>query len=64
MTKDTPQSSTQRITVTLVPGQREILDAIATHNHTTLAFVIRQAVTKYIEDNRDRQIKLQFPEDM
>ena len=64
MTRDTPQSGGRRVTVTLAPGQREILSAIATRNSATLAFVIRQAVTKYIEDSRDRQIKLQFPKEM
>ena len=50
-----------RLTVTLAPGQRSALEAIAVHNGTTLAFVVRYAVRRFIEDHGQGQLPLEFP---
>ena len=53
--------SSKRLTVTLAPGQRDILERIALHNNTTLAHVVRYALTAFISENRDMQLRLDFP---
>jgi hypothetical protein len=50
-----------RLTVSLAPNQREALEAIAAQNAATLAFVVRYALTRFIEEHRDRQLQFQFP---
>ncbi len=50
-----------RLTVTLGEGQRQALEAIARGNNATLAFVVRYALTRFIESHRDRQLRLEFP---
>ena len=55
--------SKDRLTVSLALGQREALDAIADRNNTTLAFVVRYAIAKFVEENRNRQLTLEFPEE-
>ena len=52
-----------RVTVTLGPGQREFLQAVAERNNTTIAFVMRYVITKFIESHKSDQIPLQFPKD-
>ena len=54
---------TDRVTVTLGPGQREFLQAVAERNNTTIAFVMRYVITKFIESHKSDQIPLQFPRD-
>jgi len=51
-----------RLTVTLAPGQRKVLEAIAARNHAALAYVVRYALTEFIEVNRDRKLRLSVPE--
>ena len=51
-----------RLTVTLAPGQREALQIIADHNNTTLAFVVRYALTRFVREAQSRQLRLEFPE--
>jgi len=58
---DQRRSVQARLTVTLAPGQREALEAIAKRNHATLAFVVRYALTQFIESHRDSQLPLAFP---
>lgn len=55
-------SSQDRLTVTLAPGQRESLEAIATHNGTKLAFVIRYALKRFIDQPDSYQIRLDMPD--
>ena len=52
-----------RLTVTLGKGQRAALEAIATQNGTTLAFVVRYALRKFIEGRGKDHLKLRFPDD-
>ena len=47
-----------RLTITLGQGQREALQAIADRNHTTLAFVVRYALDRFIEEHRQKQLRL------
>lgn len=51
-----------RLTVTLGPGQRESLVAIAKRNNTTLAFVVRYAVRSFIEEHGQSRLPLEFPD--
>jgi len=51
-----------RLTVTLAPGQREVLEKIAAHNGTTYAHVVRYAIKKFISENRSGQLDLDFPD--
>lgn len=50
-----------RLTISLAQGQRQILEEIASYNNTTLAHVVRHALSRFIEENRDNQIPLRFP---
>ena len=56
------RSATPRLTVTLAPGQREILEKIAAHNGTTYAHVVRYAIKKFVDENESGQLGLDFPE--
>jgi predicted transcriptional regulator len=50
-----------RVTVTLAPGQKDRLKAIADLNATTVAFLVRHAVAQFFASAEDPQLKLQFP---
>jgi hypothetical protein len=50
-----------RLTISLGPGQREALQAIAETNRTSLAFVLRYALERFIAENQDKQLPLAFP---
>ena len=50
-----------RLTVTLGEGQRAALETIANQNGTTLAFVIRYALRKFIEEHGEDRLTLRFP---
>ncbi len=52
-----------RLTVTLAPGQRSALEAIAEHNETTLAFVVRYALRRFIDEHGQGRLPLEFPND-
>ena len=54
--------SEDRLTVSLAPGQREALEAVAEQNSVKLAFVVRRALTEFIENHRDKQLRLAFPD--
>lgn len=45
--KDRADGLGERLTVTLAPGQRALLEEIAQRNQTTLAWVVRFALTKF-----------------
>ena len=47
-----------RLTITLGQGQREALQAIADRNHTNLAFLVRHALDRFIEEYRQKQLRL------
>lgn len=54
--------SRPRLTVTLLPDQRRVLQEIADRNHTSLAHVVRYALDEFVNEARDKQLKLTFPE--
>jgi hypothetical protein len=54
--------SAQRVTVTLDPAQKEVLQQVADANRASVAFVVRWVIDKYIEDIRRGQLELHFPE--
>jgi hypothetical protein len=47
-----------RLTITLGQGQREALQAIADRNHTKLAFLVRYALYRFIEEQHQKQLRL------
>ena len=47
-----------RLTITLGQGQREALQAIADRNHTKLAFIVRYALDRFIDEQRQKQLRL------
>jgi hypothetical protein len=57
--KSAPQD---RLTVTLAPGQRVVLESIAERNHATLAFVVRFALDRFVRESRGKQLQLDLPE--
>ena len=56
--RNTSVDSPPRLTITLGQGQREALIAIADRNHTTLAFIVRYALDRFIEEHRQKQLRL------
>ncbi len=54
-------SGSDRLTVSLGPGQRKMLEDIAELNGVKLAYVVRYALSHFIDENRDKQISLRFP---
>ena len=50
-----------RLTVTLGEGQRAALESIASQNSTTLAFVVRYALRRFIEEHGEDRLTLRFP---
>jgi hypothetical protein len=52
-----------RVTVTLSPGQKTQLEAIADLNATTVAFLVRHAVARFLASGETAQLKLRFPEE-
>jgi len=59
--KTSQKPASDRVTVTLAPGQREQLEAIAQQNSTTIAFVVRFAIAQWLSKDV-RQLRLDFPE--
>jgi len=49
-----------RLTITLGQGQREALDVIADRNHTNLAFLVRYSLDRFIEEQRQKQLRLEL----
>lgn len=56
--KNTSLEKLPRLTITLGQGQRESLQAIADRNHTKLAFLVRYALDRFIEEHRQKQLRL------
>ena len=50
-----------RLTITLGPGQRAALEEIASRNDATLAFVVRYALRRFIEESGQGRLPLEFP---
>ena len=61
MARKTQKPDPDRLTVTLGPGQREALQRIADTNEMKLAFVVRYALKKFIEEMESGQLPLKFP---
>ncbi|MBX9735897.1 MAG: hypothetical protein K2X32_03140 [Phycisphaerales bacterium] len=61
MPKKRQAPESDRVTVTLAPGQRAVLERIAEQNETTLAFVVRYALKQFIQESESGQLKLEFP---
>jgi hypothetical protein len=61
MPKKRQAPESDRVTVTLAPGQRAVLERIAKQNETTLAFVVRYALKQFIQESESGQLKLEFP---
>ena len=55
------QRIADRLTISLGAGQKAALQAMAEANHTSLAFVLRYALEKFINDNKTRQLPIVFP---
>ncbi len=49
-----------RLTISLGSGQREALQAIAERNHTTLAFLIRYSINRFIAESKQKQLMLEL----
>jgi hypothetical protein len=54
-------SESDRVTVTLAPGQRAVLERIAKQNETTLAFVVRYALKQFVQQRIARSMALPQP---
>lgn len=61
MSKAKTQPDADRVTVTLAPGQRDVLERIAKTNGTTIAFVVRYALKQFIQESEHGQLRLEFP---
>jgi len=58
--KNTSIGKLPRLTITLGEGQREALMTIVERNHTTLAFIVRYALDRFIEEQRQKQLRLEL----
>ena len=58
--KYTTVNKPPRLTITLGQGQREALVAIADRNHTTLACIVRCALDRFLEEQRQKQLGLEL----
>jgi hypothetical protein len=63
MKRKTKRQASDRLTISLGKGQRELLETIADKNHTSLAYILRYALEKFAVDNKDKQLPLEFPPD-
>ena len=61
MFSDNSAASQARLTITLGPGQRAALEEIASRNDATLAFVVRYALRRFIEESGQGRLPLEFP---
>jgi len=57
-------SGSDRLTVSLAPGQRKSLEDVAELNGMKLAQVVRYALSQFIDENWGKQIPLRFPSDL
>ena len=61
MSSDNAVAGQARLTITLGPGQREALEEIAIRNNAPLAFVVRYALRRFIEDSGQGRLPLEVP---
>ena len=61
MLSDDAAGNQARLTITLGAGQRAALEEIASRNDATLAFVVRYALRRFIEESGQRRLPLEFP---
>ena len=61
MFSDNSAVSQARLTITLGSGQRAALEEIASRNDATLAFVVRYALRRFIEENGQGRLPLELP---
>ena len=61
MSSDNSVAAQARLAITLGPGQREALEEIAIRNNSTLAFVVRYALRRFIGDSGQGRLPLEFP---
>jgi len=61
MLSDDSGGNQARLTITLGPGQRAALEEIASRNDATLAFVVRYALRRFIEESGQGRLPLEFP---
>lgn len=61
MLSDDSTGNQARLTITLGPGQRAALEEIASRNDATLAFVVRYALRRFIEESGQGRLLLEFP---
>jgi len=53
-------TSSDRITISLAPGQREALEALAEQNGAPISFVVRYAINEFLDKHEDKQISITF----
>lgn len=58
MVKKTSVRHPERLTITLGRGQREALQTMAERNNTNMAFLVRYALAQFIQECRQKQLKL------
>jgi predicted transcriptional regulator len=58
--KKTSVDKLPRLTITLGRGQREALEAIAQRNHTTLSFIVRHALARFVEEQKQKQFRVEL----
>ena len=58
MTEKRKKASTDRITISLAPGQRVTLEKIAKKNNATISFVVRFALNEFIDKHEGKQLPL------
>ena len=58
--KESKDRTPDRITITLGPDQRKLLEEIAKQNNATLSFVIRYALTDFLEKHENKRLRLSF----
>jgi hypothetical protein len=49
-----------RLTITLRQGQRRLLQEFADRNHVSVAFVIRYALDRFVEEYANKQLPFDF----
>jgi predicted transcriptional regulator len=60
MMKSVAIQKPERLTISLGPGQREALEKIADYNHSKLAFIVRYALDRFIEERSQKQLRLEL----
>ncbi len=56
--KKSRKGMADRITISLAPGQRKLLEEIAKRNNLTISFVVRYALNEFLDRHKDKQLRL------